>query len=449
MNRFMIAGTGSSCGKTTVTCALLWALKNRGVNVSAFKCGPDYIDTMFHKSVLGIPSHNLDCYFCNDTVLDHLLEKYGGETTVIEGVMGFYDGGDNSAYSISNKTNTPVVIVIDCKGMSDSIGAVVSGFLNYKKPNNIIGFIFNRLSPQLIPLAEKICRELGTGYFGCFPKTEQSFDSRHLGLVTADETEGLEEKLRLLGEWGEKHLMIDELLSLDPLPAEKNAPLHIPYIKDAPTIAVARDEAFCFIYDENIDLLREMGCKTVYFSPLHDTYFPEAQGLLLYGGYPELYGEKLSRNISMKNAIKDRIALGMPVIAECGGFLYLHDTLTDMNGTAYEMCGVIRGNAYYNKRLTRFGYIEMTSACNDLISRKGQKIKAHEFHYYESENCGEAYTARKLSGKEWKCVHGSDSLYAGFPHIYFYSDTEIPRRFIEKCISFGEAYGKNKTDNSH
>ena len=200
MRRVIIAGTHSGCGKTTVTCAVLAALKKRGVRVSAFKCGPDYIDPMFHREVIGVPSHNLDSFFCDDNTLKFLLHENSKdcEIAVIEGVMGYYDGADGrgSAYSISRITETPAVAVIDCKGMSDSIGAVMRGFLDYRTPSGIIGFIFNRLPERLVPIVKKLCSEMSVQYFGTLPKTGITIESRHLGLVTADEIEDIVNNLR-------------------------------------------------------------------------------------------------------------------------------------------------------------------------------------------------------------------------------------------------------------
>lgn len=186
MRRIIIGGTKSGCGKTTVTCAVLAALKRRGLGAAAFKCGPDYIDPMFHRKVIGVSSHNLDSFFFGRDTLLSLLDEYGSsaDISVIEGVMGFYDGSCGSAYSLSEMTETPAAVVIDCKGMSDSIGAVMSGFLHYR-PNRIAGFIFDRLPERLVPLAQRLCDELETGYFGFLPQSGISIESRHLGLVTA------------------------------------------------------------------------------------------------------------------------------------------------------------------------------------------------------------------------------------------------------------------------
>ncbi|MCR5122584.1 MAG: cobyrinate a,c-diamide synthase [Ruminococcus sp.] len=441
-NRFLIAGTSSGCGKTTVTCAVLAALKARGIDTAAFKCGPDYIDPMFHRSVLGLPSHNLDGFFCNDETLRGLLGRYSRGTTVIEGVMGFYDGGAGSAYSLSLATDTPVVIVIGCNGMSDSIGAVMSGFLGYRKPNNIAGFIFNRLPTKLIPLAQRLCEELDTEYFGCLPKNEFVFESRHLGLVTAEETERLREKLDGLGKLAGEFILIDKLTALQaPEYMQKSAPKDISFSR-RPVIAVAKDKAFCFIYQESIELLEDMSCRIEWFSPLADSALPEADGLILSGGYPELYAAELSANTSMLKSVREHILSGMPTIAECGGFMYLHEELSDGEKSC-KMAGVISGKVFKTERLQRFGYFTMTAKGDGLICESGDTLKAHEFHYWESTNCGDGFTAEKTNGARYDCCHHGDTLYAGFPHIYLYADRTAAERFVKKCITYGEKHGQD------
>lgn len=440
MTRFMIAGSNSGCGKTTVTCAVLSALQKRGEKVSAFKCGPDYIDPMFHRRAIGIPSHNLDSFFCDDKTLKSVLGEYSNEISVIEGVMGFYDSGKSSAYSVSEITETPVIIVIDCKGMSDSIGAVMKGFLNYREPNHIAGFIFNRISEKIISLAQKMCRELGTEYFGYLPKTDMIFESRKLGLVTADEVIHIREKLDKLGELAEKYLCLEKMTALKASVISERMPI-IKKVDSMPVIAVAKDRAFCFQYAENIALLEKFGCRITYFSPLDDDRLPEADGLILCGGYPEIYAEKLSKNISMRESVKNAILSGVPTIAECGGFLYLHKNLTDENGRTYPLAGVIDGEAFPTKKLQRFGYATMTANEDNLLCRKKEKIKIHEFHYWDSTSCGNGFTAEKNDGRKYGCCHGSDTIYAGFPHLYFYTNIGIAERFISKCCIYGEKNG--------
>ena len=442
MRRFIIAGTKSGCGKTTVTCAVLAALRRRGMSPAAFKCGPDYIDPMFHRRAIGVSSHNLDSFFCGRDILLHILERYGAghDVSVIEGVMGFYDGTSGSAWSVSELTETPAVIVIDCRGMSDSLGAVMSGFLGYRK-NRIAGVIFSRLPEKLIPLAERLCAELGTEYLGCLPKTDITFESRHLGLVTADEIPGIQEKLSALGELAEKYIRIDRLIGLCGTALPVHTSPVIPRRDDGPVIAVSRDSAFCFLYEESIGLLEDMGCRVEYFSPLEDERVPEADGLILCGGYPELFAERLSENTSMREDIRCLIEGGIPAIAECGGFMYLHDVLADREGRRYPMVGVISGEVFPTDRLGRFGYITMTARRDGLLCGKDGSIRAHEFHYWDSTSCGDGFSAEKTDGRSWVCGHVSDTLYAGFPHIYLCSDISAAERFVNKCMEY--RYGKD------
>jgi len=448
LKKIIIGGTHSGCGKTTVTCAVLQALCNRKMNVASFKCGPDYIDPMFHEKIIGTKAYNLDSFFCDDNTLKFLLSKNSrnADISVIEGVMGFYDGlnGRGSAASVSEITDTKAIAVIDCKGMSSSIGAVMKGFLTYRK-NNIIGFIFNRLPEKLAPMAHKLCDDLKTEYFGFMPASKVIIESRHLGLVPADEIEDLKEKLQSLAELAEKYIDLDKIIAFS---GSRLPGFELPEIKNhnfsrQPVIAVARDSAFCFLYSDNIDLLKKLGCEIRFFSPLTDNKMPEADGLILCGGYPELYVKQLSENKSMLNDISIKIKSGMPVIAECGGFLYLHNELESSDGSIYKMAGIINGKAFKTERLQRFGYVEITAGKNNLLCNKSDCFRAHEFHYWDSTVCGSDFTARKSDGKEWKCAHGNENLYAGFPHLYFYSDIKLAENFVLKCAEYGGIHEQN------
>ena len=446
MKRFIISGTNSGCGKTTITCAILQALVDRKLNVAAFKCGPDYIDPMLHSRITSGNSHNLDSFFCNDDTLRYILDSRSesADIAVIEGVMGFYDGSKGSAHNISEITETPVVLIIDCKGMQDSIGAVMQGFLNYKS-NRISGFIFNRLPEKLIPFAKQLCHDNNTNYYGCFPTNTVKFESRHLGLVTASEIYDLDDKMKQLSEYAEKYICLDELMQLPdtPVPAYETPETPRLFGADAPMIAVAKDNAFCFIYKENIELLQELGCRIEYFSPLEDEHIPEnADGLILSGGYPELYAEKLSANRSMLADIKMHIENGMPCIAECGGFLYLHEYLEDAEKNRYGMVGIFKGVCERSPKLQNFGYITMKAQFDNMFCDMGESIPAHEFHYWKSPDMGSAFSAYKNGVKAWECGHISDSFYAGFPHIYFYSQSDTAARFAKKCSE----YKKEKCD---
>ena len=446
MNRWMIAGTRSGCGKTTVTCAVLQALAARGCDTASFKCGPDYIDPMFHSMIIGVDSHNLDRFFCTPSTIDSLLRKYSREVNVIEGVMGFYDGinGAASSHQLACETGTPVILVIDCKGMSDSLGAVMLGYLQYRQPNSIIGVIFNRLPESLIELAMSLCREMNVSYFGRLPVApECALESRRLGLVTAAEIADLKQKTARLGELAEKHILLDRILeetrcggSFSPQRETRSIP------KGHFRVAVAKDNAFCFYYSECLDLLRDAGCEPVEFSPLSDASLPDgAAGLLLGGGYPEIYAEQLSRNTPLLSDIKKRMAQGIPTIAECGGFMYLHEELQGEDGVFYPVVGAVPGKAFRTPKLQRFGYITLTSCREGLFGSAGQTIPAHEFHYWDSTAPGSGLTARKASsGAQYPCAYYSPTLYAGFPHLYLCADPRMAFNFAEKCRQYNEEH---------
>lgn len=441
MDRILTAGTHSGCGKTTLTLALLMALKAQGVQVSAFKCGPDFIDPMFHRKAIGITSYSLDPYFCGEEVLRFLLAAHAGEVSVIEGVMGYYDGvgpeGNYSTYDVARHTKTPVVLVIDVDGMYASAGAVLHGFLNYKPNSGICGVVFNGASAALYEGLKRIAEESGLTPLGFLPHAPNcTLKSRHLGLVTPDEYADMQQKLQTLGELALKHIDIAGIRALAVRASE--IPKRPPQVSRVSRvrIAVARDEAFSFLYQENIELLQALGAEIVYFSPLRDAALPQnISGLYLCGGYPELYSTALSGNEAMRRSIRETIEGGLPAIAECGGFLYLHDTLNGL-----PMAGVIRANAYNTGQLTRFGYAELTAQKDNLLCDAGDTIRAHEFHYYDSGDCGGGFIARAAAdGRTWACAHASDTLYAGFPHLYFYANPSFAERFIRKAAQYADS----------
>ena len=438
----MLCGTNSGCGKTTVTAAVLKALLNRGISAASFKCGPDYIDPMFHSRIIGAQSYNLDRFFCDDDMLKFLLEKHSrkADISVIEGVMGFYDGGRASSYELSQALDTPAVIVVDCKGMGASVGAVIKGFLSYRYPNNIAGFIFNRLSERLIPEVRKICEELNTEFLGYLPFCKNAeIQSRHLGLLTADEISDLQTKAQILAKAAEENVNLDRLIELSDAGdfGAFKAPALTKITKKPVVIAAAKDAAFCFTYRDNIELLEELGCEIRYFSPLSDKKLPEnTRGIILCGGYPELYAERLSKNTAMLSELRERILGGMPTIAECGGFMYLHETLENESGKQFPAVGVINGAAFKTEKLQRFGYVDLTAKRDNLLCKAGETIPAHEFHYYESSDAGGDFSAEKTNGAVYSCIHADENIYAGFPHLYFYAAPLIAENFVKKCVEY-------------
>lgn len=448
--RLLLTAPASGSGKTLITCGILQALVNRGLKVVSFKCGPDYIDPMFHGRVIGTKSRNLDTFFTDADTTRYLFAKNAADcdVAVAEGVMGYYDGlggirTQGSTYEVACTLNLPAVLVVGCKGASLSILAMIKGFLDYREDSHIKAVILNQISPmiygQLKPLIEQ---ELGIKVLGYVPKvTELTLESRHLGLVLPGEIEALKDKLNRLAEVLEDTLDLDELLKIAEESAEFAAGKpSMPKLPDtdAPRIAVAQDDAFCFTYLDNLELLEEMGAVLVPFSPLEDRMLPPGiSGMILSGGYPELHAERLSENEAMLRSIKEAVTSGMPCIAECGGFLYLHRELEGSDGNIYPMAGVLDAKAFRTDKLGRFGYITLEAKEDQLLGKAGMTVRGHEFHYWDSERCGESFHAKKPVGKrEWDCVCGSASMYAGFPHLFYYSNLQVPYEFLKKCREY-------------
>lgn len=447
--RILIGAMQSGAGKTTLTCGILQAFLNRGFRACAFKCGPDYIDPLFHTRVIGAKSRNLDLFFCGEETVRGLLQKHarGQQIAVLEGAMGYYDGVGGttvqaSAYDLARATDTPAILVADAKGMSLTLAAALTGLAEFRADSNIGGVIFNRCAPSLYPVLKRAIEEntqiKPLGFLPDMP--DVAFESRHLGLVTAGEIRELREKLNLLAAQCEKTVDIDGLLAVaSEAPALFAPGLPSPRaVKAEPLIAVADDEAFCFHYEDNYDLLRACGVKLVFFSPLRDESLPGGiHGIILPGGYPELHAQRLSQNVLMRESVRAAIQAGMPAIAECGGFLYLHDELGDMDGQSFQMTGVIGGCAKRNRRMGHFGYVTLTARRDNVLCRAGESIRGHEFHYWQSDNEGGDCTLEKpVTGASWAGVHASKSLWTGFAHIYFYANPRFAENFAAACARF-------------
>lgn len=435
--RVLIAGTNSGCGKTTVVCGILQALKNRGIPLSSYKCGPDYIDPMFHSAALGLCCRNLDLQFFDENTLRCLLSQ-GEGLALIEGVMGYYDGlGVSclaSSYDLARAAGAPAVLVVNTRGAAHSILATVAGFFGLYPDSGIRGVILNNCSPMLYPRLKELLSEHFQGAvrpLGCLPPLEGcGLESRHLGLVTPEEVSDLREKLQILAERVEKYIDLEGLLTLaDSAPVLRWEEIPLPQPGDPVRIAVARDRAFCFYYEDNFRLLTRLGAELVFFSPLTDEALPEnIQGLYLGGGYPELYAGELSENQAMRRSIREALAGKLPCIAECGGFLYLQESLLDK-----PMVGFLKGRGFSTGRLVRFGYASLTANGDGMLLNRGETVNAHEFHYYDVDNPGDGFTAKKASGVCWNCGVVSDSLYAGFPHLHFYANPRMAARFLDRC----------------
>ena len=444
--RFMIAAPSSGSGKTLVTCGILQALVNRGLKVASFKCGPDYIDPMFHSRVIGARSKNLDAFFVGDETLRYLFGRTAEtcDISVVEGVMGFYDGmgilsSEASSYDVSQKLDIPVVLLLNCRGASLSVLPMLKGFLEFR-PNNIRGVIFNNMSQRVYETIAPAAREMGVEPIGYVPKvSDLVLESRHLGLVLPSEIDELKSKLNRLAEVLEGTLDLDALIALagSAPDIDYTAP-EVGRIEGTVRIGLATDETFCFTYEDNVELLERCGAEIVRFSPMSDASLPDVDGIVLSGGYPELHSAELESNASMLRDIREKVSAGMPCIAECGGFMYLHDRMEDQNGEMHSMCGVIPGEVRNTGKLTRFGYATFTPLVPDGVTRGVLSVKGHEFHYWDSDNCGSDWRAVKANGREYTCIHDTGTMVAGYPHLYYYSNPEFALRFLERCREYAE-----------
>ncbi|MDD6212558.1 MAG: cobyrinate a,c-diamide synthase [Clostridiales bacterium] len=459
--RVMIAAASSGSGKTLITCGILQALCQRGMVADAFKCGPDYIDPMFHTRVIGTPCRNLDPFFCDEEMLRYLFLRSASRFTVsiLEGVMGYYDGVagtslHGSSYDLARITKTPVVLVVNTRGMSRSIVPLIQGMVRYREDSHICGVILNRMSPSLYPeIRDIVEEECGIKVLGYVPPVPEAvIESRHLGLVTPEGVADLKEKLDKMAEVLKNSVDLDALLAL--ADAAEDLEYRTPAIPDPlgdkkgqVRIAAARDEAFCFYYEDNLDLLRQMGAEIVEFSPLRDSCLPDGiHGLILPGGYPELFADVLEKNESMRRSIYEAVRNGLPSLAECGGFMYLHREMEDMKGNVFQGVGLVDGKAYRTEKLGRFGYITLTANRDQILGKTGTKLRAHEFHYFDSTSCGDSFHAQKPSRKRnWDCIHGEERCAWGFPHLYFYSNPEAASHFVEACADYKKEQADKET----
>ncbi len=444
--RFMVAAPASGSGKTLVTCGILQALVNRGLRVASFKCGPDYIDPMFHSRVIGARSKNLDAFFVRDDTLRYLFGRTAEtcDISVVEGVMGFYDGmsvlgTEASSHDVSRKLDIPVILLLNCRGASLSVLPVLKGFLEFAE-NNIRGVIFNNMSQRVYELIAPEARRMGVEPIGYVPKvTDLVLESRHLGLVLPSEIEELRDKLNRLADILEGTLDLDLLLRIagEAPDLEYSAP-EVRRVEGV-RIGLADDETFCFTYEDNVELLERCGAEIVRFSPMDDERLPDVDGIVLSGGYPELHASELESNPSMLDDIRAKAARGMPIIAECGGFMYLHDEIEGSDGRMHRMCGVIPGSVRNTGKLTRFGYATLTPLKDDGVTKGELSVRGHEFHYWDSDNCGSDWKAVKTGGREYACMHDTGRMLAGFPHLYYYSNPEFASRFLERCREYRES----------
>ncbi|WP_230500382.1 cobyrinate a,c-diamide synthase [Sutcliffiella rhizosphaerae] len=448
--RIVIAGTGSGVGKTTVTLGLMAALQQKGLRVQGFKCGPDYIDTSYHTAVTGRPSRNLDSWMLPLEAVKAVLKKGSEEAdiSIIEGVMGFYDGKDprsdtGSTAEISTLTKSPVVLVVDCSGMARSAAAMVKGYQLLNKNVLIAGVIANKVGSeghfQLIKAAvEQECGIPVVGYM--LREVGIVMPERHLGLVPSIERGDLNGFFEELGELCTKTVDLEKIVELAEGAQDfdvKNSIFTLPKKRKLVKIAVARDAAFNFYYQENLELLEHMGAELVYFSPLKNERVPEdVDGLYIGGGFPEEFSEQLSVQQNSADSIGEAILRGLPTLAECGGFMYLANELVKVDGKSHEMIGIIPGTVVMQQHLAALGYREIQGIGDNFLLQKGEIARGHEFHYSTFHPVGANPKAYEVKGTRGAAQEGYllDNLVAGYTHLHFASQPKLVDNWIQRCL---------------
>lgn len=443
--RFVLGGEHSGVGKSTITIGLLRALKDRGLEPQPFKAGPDFLDPMHHTAAVGRPSRNLDTWMFGDGVRQSFLRgSRDSSISVIEGVMGLYDGLNGrsdigSTAHLSKVLRAPVVLVVDATSSARSAGAVALGFKAYDPKVDLAGVIFNNVAGpnHLTTLKDSL---KGMEYLGGIPKDAAvSLRSRHLGLVPAGEADDSASYKRI-ASLIEEHCHLDRIIEIaSAAPDIGPAQLSAPKSRKRPRarIGVARDEAFNFYYEDNMDIMRALGAEIVPFSPLRDT-LPEVDGLYFGGGYPEMFADRLEENRAMRSAVKEAAALGLPIYAECGGMMYACRTITDLEGRKRPMTGIFDVEVEMTERVQAIGYAEVEAVTDNMMCLKGWTTRGHEFHYSKVVSSGEtdmAYTMRRGKGM----VDGKDGLLAhntlaSYTHLHFASCPYFARRFVDSCV---------------
>ncbi|MGG0285982.1 cobyrinate a,c-diamide synthase [Peribacillus butanolivorans] len=447
--RLVIAGTGSGVGKTTLTIGIMAALQKKGYTVQGFKCGPDYIDPTYHTAVTGRTSRNLDSWMFEHDIVREILNKasVGADISIIEGVMGFFDGKNplsntGSTAEISMITESPVLLIVNCASMARSAAAIVKGFQAFSTGPNIIGVIANQVGSEghykIVKAAiEQECDVPVMGYM----KRELDIDipSRHLGLIPAIERGELEPFFDKLAHLVLETIDIEQLylLAKTSTISSGNSGIFQSSSKKDVCIAVAKDAAFNFYYQENLELLEAKGANIKYFSPLKGDEVPlDADGLYLGGGFPEEFADELSRNEIAIKSIRNAIAKGLPTLAECGGFMFLSKSIEKTSGEKYSMAGLIPGRIKMQKKLAALGYREITGTESNFLIKDCEQAKGHEFHYstFEPDNVlPYAYEAKgRFGSKKEGCIIGN--LVAGYTHFHFASNPKLVENWINACL---------------
>ena len=439
MKKIIIAGASSRSGKTAIACGLLSSLRKRGLKVTAFKTGPDYIDTEYLRRAGKCQAHNLDTWLMSSENVSRLFTEYsaGNDIAVIEGAMGLFDGGINSTAEISRLINAPVLLVINARSMGESAAAVALGFREYDRGINMAGVILNFTgSDYHSEIISSALNEKGIKFLGALKRDDRlKIPERHLGLMSANENYGFD--FENLGMRFESSVDVDEILRLsengrESRPCQKISPSK----KYDVRVGVANDEAFTFIYPESLNALEGLGAEIVPFSPLSDERLPEADGYIFSGGYPEIFAERLAANVPMLESVR---ACNKPVLAECGGMMYLCRSLRDSDGQNFGMADVIPFGALMAGRAV-MGYMTGVALRDNIICRKGESVRSHEFHYsrIEPEYYGDTCAfeiVRRNTGSSRYGGYAKGNILASYLHINFYGNERIAENFLRTLTS--------------
>lgn len=435
MRGFVLAGTKSGIGKTTLAMGLMASYEN----VSPFKVGPDYIDPSFHRYVTKNPSYNLDLFMMGEQGVKYSFIEHSKEISIVEGVMGLYDGLGHelenfSTAHVAKILNLPVILVVDCKGKSTSIAAEILGYKMLDPDIKIAGVIINRVNSEKLyeMLKEAIERYTKIECLGYLKNDENlAISSRHLGLLQAEEVEDLDRKMEVLKTELKKTVNLERIYEIAELGERKKVPHPLESYKmmyKGKNIGIAKDSAFSFYYEDNIELFRYLGMNITYFSPLKDKKIPDVDVLYFGGGYPENFAKELYENKEMVENIKRFCKENGRIYAECGGFMYLTKGIKLLNDEYIPMCEIIDCDVIMREKLdiSRFGYL-------NLVKNGKHMAKGHEFHYSKIENIyldTRKYTAEKDNGKAWSCIFEKNNCKAGYPHIHFFTGIE----YLKECL---------------
>lgn len=450
--RLVIAGTNSGVGKTTIVVGLLAALRQKGLSVQPFKVGPDYIDPGFHSKAAGRDSYNLDTWMVPEEYLQENFTKLsdGADISIIEGVMGLYDGGANGVSStadIAKRLKAPIILVLDCKSVGYSIAATALGFREYDKTANIAGVILNKLgSDRHEAMIREVMEKINMPVVGAFHRDDHlKTPERHLGLTPVTEIE-TSQLIEDIGKAASRYIDMDQILAIAnsspdlDIDDDKNAEENHKIVK----IGVARDAAFSFYYPSSLEKLESMGAELIDFSPLEDSSISDVDGLIFGGGFPEMFLEKLQENESMKQSIREAASKGMPIYAECGGLMYLCRQIVDFDGNAFDTAGIIPGVCKMGKNLQRVGYVTATALKDSIAARKGDQLRGHVFHFSmitKDEDYPDAY---ELQGTRQSTPHlegySKDNVLASYLHISFEGNPKAADHFIKSCLSYKKTH---------